>query len=214
MKKVIVPIITAILLFSCSAGASAEILFGASAETGHSDFSADYRDAGRADVSGSPTPLILNGEINLLLTRIFAEYSRADLDHSSFSGFGLRAGWEIGPQILRARLSAGYQGYTFNDQNLAANRNNTYRSLVAGIGVESTIAGVTISGETLLPLFTEFSNGSHTDNGASLDYLRIGAAYSLLPAVDLFVNYREMGAKSDVVTLDSSGYSAGVKFSF
>jgi hypothetical protein len=214
MKKVIAPIITAILVFSCCAGASAEILFGVSAETGHSDFSADYRDADRADVSKSPAPLILNGEINLLMTRIFAEYSRANLDHSSFSGFGLRTGWEIGPQILKARLSAGYQGYTLNDQNLAVNRNNTFRSLVAGIGVESKIAGITISGETLLPLFTEFSNGSHTDNGADLDYLRIGVAYSFLPTVDLFVNYREMGTKSDVVTLDSSGYSAGVKFSF
>jgi hypothetical protein len=214
MKKVIVPIIATVLLFSCCAMASAEILFGVSAETGHSDFSADYRDAGRADVAKSPTPLILNGEINLLITRIFAEYNRANLEHSSFSGLGLRAGWEIGPPILKARLSAGYQEYTFSDQSLPAHCDNTYRSLVAGVGVESKIAGVTIYGETLLPLITGYSNGSHSDNGAGLDYLRIGASYSPLPTIDLFVNYREMGAKSDVVTLDSSGYSAGIKFSF
>jgi hypothetical protein len=214
MKPVIVPIIAAILLFSRCTVASAELLFGVSAETGQSDFTADYRDTGSADVSKSSAPLTLNGEINLLLTRIIAEYSQANPDHSTFSGFGLRSGWEIGPEIFKAKLSAGYQRYVFSDRNLSANRHNTYRSLVAGVGVETKIAGVTIYGNTLLPLITEYSNGSHTDNGADLDYLCIGVAYCPLPTVDLFINYRTIGAKSDVVTLDSSGYSAGVKFSF
>jgi hypothetical protein len=214
MKIVVIPIITAVLLFSCCAVAFAERLFEASVETGQSDFSANYRDTGPADVSESPAPLILNGELNLLMTRIMAEYSRANLEHSAFSGLGLRAGWEIGPKILKAKLSAGYQEYTFNDRSLPAHRNNTYRSLVAGIGVASQIAAVTVYGNTLLPLITDYSNGSHTDNGASLNYFCIGVAYSPFPTVDLFVNYRDTGAKSDVVILDSSGYSAGVKFSF
>jgi hypothetical protein len=214
MKTMIVTILTAVLLFSCCAIASAELLFGVSLETGQSDFSANYDNSALTDISESTNPLTLNGEINLLMTRIFVEYSKADLDNSSFYGLGLRTGWEIGPDILKAKFSAGYQGYTFNDHDLPANRNNAYHSLVAGVGVESKIANLTFYGNTLLPLVTNYSNGSHTDNGASLDYLCIGVAYSPLPTIGLFANYRKVGAESDVLSLDSSGYSVGAKFSF
>ena len=208
MKVITVIILAISLLFSYAVIASAEVLFGVSAETGKTDFSADYRSSS-TDVSKSPNILILNGDVNLLLVHIYLEYGTADMGQHSFSTTGLRAGWEFGPCILKAKLFAGYQQYVFTDTI-----DNTYASFVGGLGISSKIDKFTFYGTTLIPVVTRFSNGLDTDNNASLNYLNLGVAYAPLPLVDLFVNYRNLKADSDFVDISANGYTMGAKISF
>jgi hypothetical protein len=208
MRVIVVIILAISLLFSYVTIASAEVLFGVSAETGRTDFSADYRSS-LTDVSKSPNILILNGDVNLLLVHIYLEYGTADMEQRSFTTTGLKAGWEFGPSILKAKVFAGYQQYVFTDTI-----DNTYASLVGGLGIESKIDKLTFYGTTLIPVVTRFSNSSDTDNGASLNYLNLGVAYAPLPLIDLFVNYRTLKANSDFLNISANGYTMGAKFSF
>jgi hypothetical protein len=208
MRVILVIILAISLLFSYAVIASAEVLFGVSAETGKTDFSADYS-SGLTDVSKSPNILILNGDLNLLLVHIYLEYGTADMDQCSFSTTGLNAGWEFGPSILKAKVFAGYQQYVFTDTI-----DNTYASFVGGLGIASKIDKFTIYGTTLLPVATRFSNGSDTDNDADLSYLTLGVAYAPIPLIDLFINYRTLKANSDYVDIATDGYTMGAKVSF
>ena len=208
MRVIMIIILAISLLFSYTVIASAEVLFGVSAETGQTDFSADYSSI-LPDVSKSPNLLILNGDLNLILVHIYLEYGTADMDQCSFSTTGLRAGWEFGPSILNAKVFAGYQQYVFTDKI-----DHAYASIVGGLGIESKIDKFTFYGTTLIPVTTRYSNGASEDDSASLSYLNLGVAYAPIPMVDFFVNYRTMKAESNIVDISSNGYTAGAKVSF
>jgi hypothetical protein len=219
LKKIaIILFLTISLLFSFASLASAEILFGVTAETGSMDFSTTYKGsyAGLAqNVSETPNMVMLTGDFNLLLLHIGLEYGTADVGHgSTFTTGTVKAGWEFGLPILKAQLYGGYQVYGLTHEDGVQLGDSTFSSLIAGLGFESNIADFTFYGNTYFPLWTKYSAGSIDDNNADLSYLKVGVAYAPIPFVDLFVDYRKMKAESKVMKLDADGYSFGVKLSF
>jgi hypothetical protein len=213
MKKLLALVLTFGLLFSYASLASAELLFGASAETGEFDFIADSSSSGLSDYSDSANMMMLNGELNLVVTRLYLEYSQTDLAKASFSSWGLKTGWELGPGILKAQILGGLQGYRFEADNSSWGR-TSFIGLVGGVGLESKIGQVKFYGSALLPLLVRSTNDSETDNSSSIENICIGVSYAPLPMLDVFVNYRNLNVKSDWVTLESNGYSLGAKLSF
>jgi hypothetical protein len=212
MKKIILILVVIVsLLLSCTMIASAEVLFGLTAETGNTDFTANYKSAlPLPDVSKSTNALVLDSNFNLLGTHINVEYSKDDMNNNkTFSTAGVKVGWEFGPDILTLQVFGGYQEYVFSDT-----LDNSFTSLVGGLGVESKVAVFTFYGSALIPIQTNFSNGAQKDDNASLSYVLVGATYSPLPFVDLCVNYRAMSADSNVLKISSTGYTVGVKISF
>ncbi len=208
MIKILVTIIFCICLISSySTAASAEVLFGASAETGPIDVKADY-DSG-SDLSISPNMLTLYGEANLLVMRIGLEYGKAEKGSYSITTTNFKAGWELGPKVLKAKLYGGYYQYIFSDS-----RDNTYSSLAGDFGLESKIGKWTFYGDKVIPLTTRFDNGDSSDNSAGFNSITYGIAYSPVPFVNLFVNYRNVNAESDVLDVSSHGYSVGAKVYF
>jgi hypothetical protein len=212
MKKLMMLVLTFGLLFSYAGLASAELLFGASAETGRFDFTADY-DSG-ADYSDSANTVMLNGELNLMVTRLYLEYGHTNLDSATFSSYGLKTGWELGPGILKAQLFGGLQGYRFEDDNRPDLRRTSVTGLVGGAGVESKLGKVTFYGSVMLPLLVRATNERDTDNSSKLTNIGLGVSYSPLPLLDIFVNYRKIKVEADFETLESHGYSLGAKLSF
>jgi hypothetical protein len=215
MKKIALAIVLTIgLLLSFAMTASAEILFGASGEIGGTDFKADYASSSSSDVSDSPTQFFLNGSLNLLGTHISLECSDVDADHFQFSTIDFRVGWQLGLDIFKVKAFGGYERFRFSDDALTANQDNTYSSVVGGVGFESKIKKVTFSASALIPVATRFSNDAIDDDDADLKYLKVGIAYAPLPLVDLFVNYRDLKGESEVVDITAQSYTAGVKISF
>ena len=214
MKKLMVLFVTMIMLFSYATLASAELLFGVSAETGKVDFSADYAGGSENDFTESPKTVMLNGELNLVLTRVYLEYGQTDLERGSFSSYGLKTGWELGPGILKAQLLGGLQGYKFEDDKLAALGSNSVIGLVGGVGLESKIGNLKIYGSALIPLLVRFSSDIDTDNSAGIENYCIGISYAPIPMLDIFANYRNTVVESKFLTLESEGYTVGAKISF
>lgn len=213
MKKIILILVVIVsLLLSCTMIASAEVLFGLTAETGNTDFTANYKSvlSGLPDVSKSTNALVLDSNFNLLGTHINVEYSKNDMNNNkTYSTAGVKVGWEFGPDILTLKVFGGYQEYVFSDT-----LDNSFTSLVGGLGVESKVAVFTFYGSALIPIETHFTNSAQKDNNASLSYVLLGASYAPLPFVDLCVNYRAMSADSNVLKISSTGYTVGVKISF
>jgi predicted porin len=214
MKKMMALVLTLGLLFSCARLASAELLFGASAEMGESDFTALYSSSGYADFSDSARTVMLNGELNLVATRLYLEYSQTDLAQASFSSYGLKTGWELGPGILKAQILGGLQGYEFEDDHNSAWGSTSVIGLVGGAGLESKVGKVKFSGSVLAPLLIRATNDRKTDNSASITNFGVGVSYALLPMLDVFLNYRNIKVESDFLTLESRGYSLGAQLSF
>jgi hypothetical protein len=216
MKKfMIVLILTLCLIFSCASLASAEILFGVSAETGSIDFSTTSNGSyGYPDVSKSPNMVTLTGDLNLILLHIGLEYGTADVGGgSTFTTSTIKAGWEFGLPILKAQLYGGYQVYGVTHDNLAIG-DSSYASLIAGLGFESKIANITLYGNTYIPLMAEYKDDLNEDDDADLSYFKVGIAYAPIPFIDLFVDYRKMEAESKYMDLSADGYNFGVRFSF
>lgn len=215
MKKFTMVIVLIVcLLFTVSVIVSAEMLFGVSAETGPTNLTADYLLGTTYDVTKSPNMLILNGNLNLLGTHIDLEYGSSNMDIATFSTASLRVGWELGLKVLKVKLSGGYHQFQFADSRLSPVGNNLYASVGGGLGVESKIDKFTIQGMVFVPVYTHYTNGGIEDSKASLSYASVGVAYAPLPLFDVLVNYRAMKADSTVLSLLSTGYSVGVKFSF
>jgi hypothetical protein len=220
LKKIaIILFLTISLLFSFASLASAELLFGVTAETGSLDFSTTYKGAYTAipNVSETPNMLTVTGDFNLFLLHIGLEYGTADVGHgSTFTTGTVKAGWEFGLPILKAQLYGGYQMYGLTHGSQITLGDSAYGSLIAGLGVESSIADFTFYGNTYFPLWTKYSDGisANDDDHADLSYLKVGVSYAPIPFVDLFVDYRKMEAESKVMKLDADGYSFGVKLSF
>lgn len=214
MKKLLVLVLTLGLLISSASLVSAEVLFGVSAETGEVDFSAVYGGDAAHDFNESSKMLMLNGELNLVLTRLYFEYSRTELDQASFSSYGLKTGWEVGPGILKAQLLGGLQGYRFEDDTYPDLGRNSVIGLVGGVGLESKIGPVKIYGSALVPLLVRSSSDLDTDNSSGIENYCVGLSYAPLPLVDIFANYRRIKVESDFLQLKSEGYSVGAKLSF
>jgi hypothetical protein len=212
MKKFMILVLTFGLLFSYAGLASAELLFGASAATGEFDFTADY--GSEANYSDSATMVMLNGELNLITTRIYLEYGQTDLDNAAFSSYGLKTGCDLGPGILKAQLLGGLQGYRFEDDNRPGMGRTSVTGLVGGVGVESKLGKVTFFGSALIPLLVRATNDHDTDNSSKITNIGLGVSYHPLPMLDVFINYRNLKVESDFVTLKSDGYSLGAKLSF
>lgn len=201
------------LIFTVSAMASAEVLFGVSGAIGQADITADY--ASLTDVSDISSQLMLDADLNLLGTHVNLRYGLADLDHATFSTIDFRVGWQLGLDILKVKAFGGYQYYLFSDDSLSAHQDSKFMSLVGGLGFESKIDKVTLYGSTMIPLATRFKNGHHKDNDADLCSIEAGIAYAPMPFVDLFLNYRYLSVESDqFLDLDSRSYTVGVKVSF
>ena len=212
MKSLLVIGLCIGLLFATVESAAAEILFGVSGEVGKTDFTADYDGGGH--ISKSPNALFLNGSLNLLGTHVSLEYGTSDMNKYAFTTTDLRVGWDFGPKLLKVKAFGGYQQLGFRDDSLGLKVDNTYRSLVGGLGFESRFDKFTIYGTGVIPAFTRFSNGDQDDDEAKLSYTKIGVAYSPLPTLDFFLNYRNLKADSDVLDIRANTYSAGLKFSF
>jgi hypothetical protein len=208
-KIALLLVLTTGLLISCAVIAGAEMLFGVGAETGTLDFSADYP-APATDVSEAPSIIILTGDLNLLLIHINAEYGTAEMGANSFYLTALKAGWELGPGILKAKLYGGYRAYGFTDGLIP----HAFGGLVASLGVESKLGKLRIYGDTEIPLVIRYTNGVTEETDATLSYLNLGVSYAPLPLIDVFVNSRTMTASSSIVDLSITGTTLGVRFSF
>ncbi|MCL6589356.1 MAG: hypothetical protein K6U80_05310 [Firmicutes bacterium] len=206
-KIVLLFVLTAGLLFSCAAVAGAELLFGVSAETGVTGFSADYSIL--PDVSGNPGIFILTGDLNLFLVHITAEYGTAELGPDSIYLAALKAGWEFGPGLLKAKLYGGYRAFGFKD-DLA----HAFGALVASLGVESKLGKFKIYGDTEIPVVALYTNGITEESNAALSCLNAGVSFAPLPLLDVFINYRAITAGSSFVALSATGTTYGVRFSF
>jgi hypothetical protein len=211
MRVIGIIILAITLLFSFAAIVSADAAFGVSAETGNIDFSAKYDHNTSPEVSKSPDLLILNGDLNLVLVHIYLEYATADMDPHSFTATGLKAGWEFGPSILKAKVFAGYQQYVYTESH---NVDYTYASAVVGLGIESKINNLTFYATTLIPAFSSLSIDGASGIDATLYYLNYGIDYAPIPFIDIFVNYRSLKATSDYLDISSKGYTMGAKVSF
>lgn len=227
MKKLaIILILTFSLLLSFATLASAELLFGVTAETGPSDFSVNYKDSykttysvfGVDDISKSPSQVTFTGDLNLLLVHIGAEYSTADLGKDgTFSTATVKAGWELGLPIVTLQLYGGYQAYTLTKGDSISNPkfgDSAYWDLFASVGAEVNLIDINVYANANIPIYSQFSNGVDDDNSASMGYLKVGVSYAPIPFVDLFVDYRKMDAESKVMKLTSEGYNVGVRLSF
>ncbi len=224
-KAAIILVLSLALLLSFATLASAELLFSASAEAGPSDFSVDYKPGytastntdyiGVNDISKSPTQLTLTGDLNLFLIHIGAEYSTASVGNdATFSTAAVKAGWDLGLPILSFQLYGGYQAYTLTHGKVTALDNSVYWDLFASVGVQASLANISVYATTNIPLYCKFDNGVDKDDSASMDYLKVGVSYAPIPFVDLFVDYRKIEADSKVMKLSSDGYNFGVKLSF
>ncbi|HEX3045146.1 MAG TPA: hypothetical protein VHY08_10345 [Bacillota bacterium] len=209
-KIALLLVLTAGLLFSCAVMAGAEMLFGVSAETGTLDFSADISAPVAENVSETPSMIILTGDLNLLLIHINAEYGTAEMGKDSLYLAGLKAGWELGPSILKAKLYGGYRAYGFT-RGITA---HAFGGLVANLGVESKLGNLKIYGDTEFPLVIRYTNGITDETGAAVSYLNLGVSYAPLPLLDVFVNSRAMTANSSKADLSVTGTTLGVRFSF
>jgi hypothetical protein len=225
-KFSIVVILTLCLLFSFTSLASAELLFGVSAETGSSDFSVDYKGdyattyhaANVDDISELPDMITLTGDLNLFLVRIGAEYGYGDVgDGATFSTATIKAGWDIALPVFTFQLYGGYQAFTITHGDTVSSLelgDSAYWDLFASIGVKASLANVSVFANANVPLYGKFDNGVDEDDNASISCLKAGISYAPLPFVDLFVDYRKMDAESKVMKLASEGYNFGVKLSF
>ena len=212
MKKLMVLSLTMVLLFSYVTLASAEVLFGVSAETGKVDLTADY--AGTSYDYSDSDIVMLNGELNVFLTRLYVEYGQTDIEQGSFKSYGLKAGWELGPGLLKAQILGGFQGYKFEDENLAALGGYSVAGLVGGVGLESKIGKMKFYGSALIPLVVRSQSDKEDDNSSSIENYCIGVSYAPIPMLDIFANYRNTKLESNFLTLQSEGYTVGAKISF
>ena len=211
MKTVLVIILSLCLLFSMTALASAEILFGASAETGAAAFSANY-------ASKSAGIYVVDGNFNLLGTHVRLEYGVSDLNPYKFTTSSVKVGWGFGIPTglvdLEGEVFGGYHRFVFTDNAMPTGGENTYGSWLGGVMLQTRINRLTLSGAFSLPLKTNYSNGVTEDPNAGLNDLVLGVSYSPIPLVDLFVNYRSFHAGSTVINLAAQGYTLGAKISF
>ncbi len=212
MKSLLVIALCLGLLFATGKGATAEVLFGVSGEVGTMDFTADYD--GGSHLAKSPDAMYLNGSLNLLGTHVSLEYGSSDTNNYKFTTTDLRVGWDFGPKLFKVKAFGGYQQLGLRDDRPGLAANNKYRSLVGGLGFESRFDQWTVYGTGVIPAFTRFSDGNQDDDDAKLAYTKIGVAYSPLPTLDCFVNYRNLKADSAVLDIRANTYTAGVKFSF
>lgn len=214
MKTALILLTMIFLLVGITGPAAAEVLFEISGEVGKSDFDAEYADSLLSNVSKSPTTIYLTGKLNLLGTRISLEQGLSDMDDYTFSTTDFRIGWELGLNLLRVKAFGGYQYYLFSDDTLSSNRDSSFSSLVVGLGAESHLGPFTISGTTFIPVYTHFDNDATSDHDGDISYLQLGIAYSPLPLVNLFVNYRVLQAESDWIDISSDSYTAGLSLAF
>jgi hypothetical protein len=222
LKTMLVTVLTFGLLGSCAAVASAEMLFGVSAATGQTDFTASYSGSTFGSLNSTDdkvSSLTANLELNLFLTRIYIDASKASFSDSDFYKVGVSAGWELGPDILRARLFAGGKGYVFEDRsNAAGDVRNVFYALGGGGGVESKLGNLKIYGNVFIPVITKYTNeyiyGKEDDSSPDMSYVEAGLSFSTVPLVDIFVNYHKESATADnMFKFDATTYSAGVKVS-
>jgi hypothetical protein len=220
-KFAIALILTLSLLLSFASLASAELLFGVTAETGSPDLTMNYKGVYTAygtDISATPNMITLTGDLNLFLIHIGAEYGTGNAgDGATFSEAMIKAGWEIGLPIVSVQLYGGYQAYTLtkSDSNSTPSLGDSaYWDLFVGLGLQASLANFSVYGNVNFPIYAQFSNGITDDDNASMNYLKVGVSYAPIPFVDLFVNYRKMDAESTVMKLASDGYNFGVKLSF
>jgi hypothetical protein len=223
LKMMMVTVLTFGLLGSCAAVASAEMLFGVSAATGQTDFtcsySGAYATAGLTGTDDKADSLAANLELNLFLTRIYIDASKTSFSGSNFYKVGVSAGWELGPDILRARLFAGGKGYVFEDRsNAAGDVRNVFYALGGGGGVESKLGNLKIYGNVFIPVITKYTNeyiyGKEDDSSPDMSYVEAGLSFSTVPLVDIFVNYHKESATADnMFKFDATTYTAGVKVS-
>lgn len=224
LKMVLATVLTFGLLGSWAAVASAEMLFGVSAATGRTDFSCsysgDYATAGLTGTNDKADSLAANLELNLFLTRIYIDASKTSFSDSNFYKIGVSAGWELGPDILRARIYAGGKGYIFEDRNASnpADVHNVFYALGGGAGLESKLGNLRVYGNVFVPVFSKYTNevvyGNGEDTNPEMNYVEAGLSLSTVPFVDIFVNYRKENATADnMFKFDSTTYSAGVKVS-
>ncbi len=230
MKKLAsILILTFSLLLSFATLASAELLFGVSAEAGPSDFSVNYKEPFKTNynstpgytvdnISKSPTQVTLTGDLNLLLIHIGGEYSTADMGKDgTFSTATIKAGWELGLPIVSLQLYGGYQAYTLTKGDSISNPSlgdSAYWDLFASVGAKVSLADISVYANANIPIYAKFSNGIDDDSSPSMSYLKAGISYAPIPFVDLFVDYRKMEAESKVMKLSSDGYNFGVRLSF
>lgn len=212
MKTALMVLTMTLLLFGLTGPAAAEVLFGVSGEVGKADFEADY--ANGTDISESPTTIYLTGKVNLLGTRISLEHGITDMDEYTFTTTDFRIGWELGLSILRVKVFGGYEYYLFSDDTLSNNQDSSFSSLVVGVGAESNLGPFTIYGTTFIPVYTQFDNDATNDDDGDLSYFQLGVAYSPIPLVNLFVNYRTLQADSDWLDISSDSYTAGLSIAF
>lgn len=214
MKTLLIIALSLGLLFSLATLASAEILFGLSAETGSAAVSADYSAPASGDVSKSAGITFVNGNFNLLGTKIRLEYGVSDLSPYKLTASKVRIGWDIGLTALKAEVFGGYQQFVFTDDTLPNGNQNNCWSLIGGVRLESRINRFTVSGAAVLPLKSYYNNGVREDYNAGLNDWSLGVSYSPMPLVDLFINYRAWQANSQVVNLGVQSYTVGAKISF
>lgn len=212
MKKMIVFVLTMVLLFSYATLASAELVFGVSGETGPVDFTVEEQNA--AATTESTDLQMVNAELNLVITRLYLEYSQADLSGGSFKSYGLKTGWELGPKFLRAQILGGLQGYDYLDDDYAALGSMQFLGLVGGAGVESKWGKVKFYGSALMSVAGRSTSNTEDDNATKIQNFCAGISYNPLPMLELFGNYRMIDVKSDFIKLDYKGYTGGVKVSF
>jgi len=224
-RSAIILILTFLLLLSFATLASAEVLFGVTAETGpmdlkttiKSDYAAAYQLDGVNNISSTPTMVTLTGDLNLFLIHIGAEYGTGDAGHgSTFSTATVKAGWDFGLPVLSFSLFGGYQGMTLTKSNSASASLDdcAYWDLFAGLGAQASLGPISIYGTTNIPIYGRYRDGVNSDNSASIDYYKLGVSYAPIPFVNLFVDYRKMEADSKVIKLESDGYQFGVGLSF
>jgi hypothetical protein len=225
LKMMLVIVLTFGLVGSCAAVASAEMLFGVSASTGRTDFTGSYSGAYGAggfnlkSVDDKADSLTANLELNLFLTRIYIDASKTSFSDSNFYKLGVSAGWELGPDLLRARLFAGGKGYIFEDRSNAVDVRNVFYALGGGAGVESKLGNLKVYGNVFIPVFAKYTNevvyGNGDDSSPDMEYLEAGLSLSTVPFVEIFANYRKENCTADnIFEFDSTTYSAGVKVSF
>jgi hypothetical protein len=224
-KSAIILILTFLLLLSFATLASAEVLFGVTAETGPMDLTTnvkgDYNSYGVYDgmdnISSTPNMVTLTGDLNLFLIHIGAEYGTGDAGHgSTFSTATVKAGWDFGLPVLSFSLFGGYQAMTLTKSDVASTSldNCAYWDLFAGLGAQASLGPISIYGTTNIPIYGRYRDGVNSDNSASIDYYKLGVSYAPIPFVSLFVDYRKMEADSKVMKLESDGYQFGVCLSF
>jgi hypothetical protein len=206
-RIVLLIVLTTALLFSFAVTAGAEMLFGVSAEGGALDFDADSTYF--SDISETPSIIIVTGDLNLLLVHITAEYGTAELGSDAFYLAAVKAGWELGPGIFKAKLYGGYRAYGFTET-----LPHVFGGLVGSLGVESKLGKFKIYGDMEIPLVIWYTNGLVRETDASLSYLNLGASFAPLPLIDVFVNYRTLSAESGYMSFSAAGTTFGVRFSF